>query len=241
MLTKIDLKLDWATFESAKYACTNWHYSKCIPVGKLVKIGVWENNNFIGVVLFSRGANNKLASPYGLDQTECCELTRIALTNHKTSVSRILSIAIKFLKKNSPGLKLIISFADTEQNHHGGIYQASNWIYAGMTKAADEYLVHGKRMHGRSMRMKYTTHIGKEFIKIIKGSSKHRYLLALDKNILNQISILKKPYPKRTTSKEIVASGFQSEEGSENLTVVLHKEEQSLWAKDNFKKGSKHQ
>lgn len=225
MQMKTNLKIDWATYEAAKYACENWHYSKCLPAGKIVKVGVWEDNKFVGVVLFSRGANNTLGSPYGLEQTECCELTRIALTSHKNTVSRIMSISIKFLKKNSPGIKMIISFADQEQSHHGGIYQATNWIYCGMTKAADEYIVHGKRMHGRSMRAKYKTHVGKDFIKIVKGSSKHRYLMPLSKDIREKIKKLSKPYPKRASSKDIVVSDYQSEEGGENPTDALQNKE----------------
>ena len=44
-----ELKIDWATHKAAKYACENWHYSKCLPSGKTVKLGVWEDNNFIGI------------------------------------------------------------------------------------------------------------------------------------------------------------------------------------------------
>ena len=45
---KVELKLDWCSYEAAKYACEHWHYSKCMPVGKTVKIGVWENKKYIG-------------------------------------------------------------------------------------------------------------------------------------------------------------------------------------------------
>ena len=158
MQDKVNLKIAWASHEAAKYACLNWHYSKCLPVGKLVKIGAWENDKFIGVVIFGRGANKSLGEPYKLDQTECCELVRIALTNHKTPVSRIMSIAIKLLKNIHKQLKLVISFADSEQNHHGGIYQATNWVYVGKTNSADEYLYKGKRWHGRAFRKSFGSH-----------------------------------------------------------------------------------
>jgi hypothetical protein len=91
---KHELKIDWATHEAAKFACEKWHYSKSVPVPPLVKIGAWEDGKFIGVVIFSRGASSNLMSPYGLGQDEGCELTRIALTNHKTEVSRIVKLAI---------------------------------------------------------------------------------------------------------------------------------------------------
>ena len=67
------LKIDWATHEAAKYACEKWHYSGCLPVGKLVKVGAWEDKKFIGVVLFGRGANYNMVKGYGLGQDQGCE------------------------------------------------------------------------------------------------------------------------------------------------------------------------
>lgn len=199
MQDKVNLKIDWASHEAAKYACLNWHYSKCLPVGKLVKIGAWENDKFIGVVIFGRGANKSLGEPYKLDQTECCELVRIALTDHKTPVSRIMSIAIKLLKNIHKQLKLVISFADSEQNHYGVIYQATNWVYVGKTNSADEYLYKGKRWHGRAFRKSLGSHLNyvNKGLEIVQGSQKHRYLMPLNDEMKTKISILSKPYPKR--------------------------------------------
>ena len=87
-------------------------------------------------MIFSRGASSNLMSPYGLGQDEGCELTRISLTKHEAEVSRIVRLSMLFLKKNSPSLRLIVSFADPQYGHHGGIYQAGNWIYSGDTALA---------------------------------------------------------------------------------------------------------
>jgi hypothetical protein len=38
----VDLKVDFCSHEAAKYACEHWHYSRCVPASKLIKIGVWE-------------------------------------------------------------------------------------------------------------------------------------------------------------------------------------------------------
>jgi hypothetical protein len=158
MSSKPVLKIDWASHEAAKYACENWHYSKCLPVPPLVKIGAWEDNKYIGCVVFSRGASSNLLKPYGLEQVEGCELTRVALNKHKSSVSKILSIAMKFLKKNSPDLKLIVSFADPNEGHHGGIYQATNWIYAGRSAKSFKYLdKNGREWHSRQVSEKVIT------------------------------------------------------------------------------------
>ena len=202
-MAKADLRVDWATHEAAKYACETWHYSGCTPAGKLVKVGAWENGKFIGVVLFGRGATPNLCRPYGLAQDECVELVRIALTAHATPVSRIAALALKFLKRANPKLRLVVSFADSTQGHHGGIYQAGNWVYSGQGDAAKFYLIRGKLTHPRSLGS-----LG--FVQSIQGArridpnaqvvvvdGKHRYLMPLDDDMRKQIAHLAKPYPKR--------------------------------------------
>jgi hypothetical protein len=121
---KADLRIDWATHEAAKYACEKWHYSGCIPKSKLSKVGVWENGSFIGAVIYGCGATPNLGRPYNLSQNQCIELVRVALKKHQSPVSRIVSIANKWMHKANPRLRLIVSFADTSQGHLGGIYQA---------------------------------------------------------------------------------------------------------------------
>ena len=230
MSSKISLKIDWASHESAKYACINWHYSKSVPVPPLVKVGVWENNKFIGVVIFSRGASSNLLKPYGLTTTEGCELTRIALNVHKTPVSRIMSIAIKFLKKNSPNLKLIISFADPSEGHHGGVYQATNWIYSGRSASSFKYLdKNGEEWHSRQVSEKgFNIQQGAirktpkpSECKKIPCAGKHRYLMPLTDDMKTKVSKLAKPYPKRASSKDNVATSFQEVEGGEIPTDAL--------------------
>ena len=202
---KSDLVIDWASPEAAAYACKNWHYSKCVPVFKCVRVGVWEEKKFIGVVLFGQGATPEIGSPYGLKQTEICELTRVALTKHNTPVSRILSVAFKFLRKSSPGLRMIVSFADQGQGHHGGIYQATNWIYAGGTET-HAYVVNGVQYHPKSLHSKYgkggqsipwlKANVDPNAKRIVSGF-KHRYLMPLDNEMRSKVAHLAKPYPKR--------------------------------------------
>jgi hypothetical protein len=202
---KADLRIDWATHAAAKYACENWHYSKSVPVPPLVKVGAWEDGKFIGVVIFSRGASSNLMKPYGLGQDEGCELTRISMTSHKTPVSRVVRLAMQFLKRNSPELRLIVSFADPQYGHHGGIYQAGNWIYVGDTAKGKEYWRDGKRLHSRQVSergwniqhgVKRKT-VKPSECKIVDTNGKHRYLMPLDADMKARIMPLAKPYPKR--------------------------------------------
>jgi hypothetical protein len=218
------LKIDWATHEAAKFACLNWHYSKTLPVGKMVKVGAWENGKFIGVVLFSWGANKSLGSPYSLKMEECCELVRIALTSHHAPVSKITALAIRFLKKQSPGIRLIVSFADPSEGHHGGIYQAGNWIYSGTCSPSFEYRLNGDRLNKRAFTGNQFGKIGSKSnvpfgaVKVfIQG--KHRYLMPLDKQRTDKIKPLSKPYPKRVKKQD---SEHPSELGGAVPTDTLH-------------------
>ncbi len=204
--SKPKLKVDWASHKAVAFSCHNWHYSKSVPVPPLVKIGAWEDGEFIGVILFSRGASNNLYKPYGLEQTEGCELTRIALRNHKTPVSKIMKYAIVFLRRKCPGLKLIVSFADPEQGHFGGIYQAANWLYSGKTNGDKKYFdSNGKQWHSRMVKTKGWTMVNGIKRKCPKPNEcvcvntlgKYRYLLALTKEMHAKILPLAMPYPKR--------------------------------------------
>ena len=219
---KSELKIDWATHEAAKYAVENWHYSESMPAGKLVKVGAWENGKFIGVVLFGRGANNNIGKPYGLEQTAACELVRIALTKHITPVSKIAAIAMRFLKANSPGLRLIISYADPLQGHHGGIYQAGNWIYCGKSSPQAAVIFQGKVMHKRTAQEKFG---GIEGMKKSAVTSKHKYLMPLDNEMRKCIMPLAKPYPKRASSETSDTSSFQDEKGGATPTDALQSDD----------------
>jgi len=223
---KTSLKIDWATHEAAKYACEHWHYSKKMPVNKTVKIGVWENNVFIGVVIFSPGANPMLYKTYNITQQQGCELTRIALNKHKSPVSKILSLAIKKLKKSNPGMRLIISFADTKEGHHGGIYQATNWVYVGCAVPRKLPKINGKFIHERSLSVLVKKGVIKrDQCEWVDAKPKHKYLMPLDEDMRKMILPLSKPYPKRATSKDSVVSGLRLEEGGANPTVALQTNE----------------
>jgi hypothetical protein len=211
-MSKPELKLDWCTHEAAKYAVEHWHYSQRMvaSIQKPVKIGVWEDKKFIGVVVFGCGASSDLGSKYNLSKMEVAELVRVALQKgHKTTVSRILSIALKMIKKDFPGLKLILSFADPYQNHIGAIYQAGNWIYTGRSADSTVYISRdGHEFHARNIGSytgndKYGVkkYARSEMIKQEKRPGKHRYLYPLTDEMRDKIEPLAKPYPKRAVAK----------------------------------------
>lgn len=212
-MTKVDLRVDWATHEAAKYACENWHYSGCLPssLQKRVAVGAWENKKFVGVVVFGHGANPQIGSPYELTINECVELTRIALKpNHASQVSRIVRLALKFIKESQPKLRLIVSYADQAQGHHGGVYQAGNWIYVGSMKGVPSLLYKGKIWHAKALRTSFPNlkHSDSSVIKVPAGD-KHKYLMPLDEEMRKRILPLAKPYPKRV--KQAMASSPEAQ------------------------------
>jgi hypothetical protein len=200
---KADLRIDWATHEAAKYACENWHYSKCVPKSKLSKVGVWEDGAFIGVVIYGCGATPNLGKPYGMTQNQCIELVRIAMRSHQSTVSRIVSIANRWMHRANPNLRLIVSFADHSKGHHGGIYQAGNWVYSGQGSSAKFYMIHGKLTHPRTLGsagLVQNIHGARNrdaSASVIEVPGKHRYLMPLDEETRQRILPLSKPYPKR--------------------------------------------
>lgn len=199
-MSKVELRVDFCSHEAAKYAVEKWHYSKCLPSGKIAKVGVWENDKFIGVVLFSWGANRNIGSPYELQQTEVCELTRVALSIHVSPVSQVVIASIKLLKIQSPGVRLIVSYADPAQGHVGAVYQAMNWIYEGTSKPQSAVMVGGKIVHKKTVQSKRGTIKG---LKMSEVAFKHKYLYPLDRAMRRQIEPLAKPYPKRADVGEI--------------------------------------
>lgn len=199
----MSLRLDWCSHAAAKWAVENWHYSRSMPAGKMVRIGVWEDSIFIGVVIFSQGGNMSLGAPYGLTSLEVCELVRVALTGHKAPVSRIVAIAMRMLKKHCPGTRLVVSYADPTEGHTGGIYQAGGWIYSGKTLTSREFRLHGVRLQRRAYTGK---NYGAAKLDLPPGAitvavpGKHRYLMPLDAETKARLASRAMPYPKRVVA-----------------------------------------
>jgi hypothetical protein len=222
--SKADLHLAGCERKAAEFACTRWHYSHKMPAGKLVTIGAWEDGQFIGAVVFGRGANNRLGSPYGLKQTEICELVRVALRAHLAPVSRIVAVALRLLRAQCPGVKLIVSYADPEQGHVGGIYQAGGWLYAGPSQAQRELVIGGVDVHKRTAGARWGTAAPARLRALTRlpveygpKRFKHTYLMPLDRVTREQIEPLRREYPKRPAQTE-----SEAHHGSQRTAAHAH-------------------
>jgi hypothetical protein len=49
---QVELRVDWCSYQAAKYAVEHWHYSGSMPAYKQAYIGAREDNEFKGVVIF---------------------------------------------------------------------------------------------------------------------------------------------------------------------------------------------
>lgn len=94
---------------------------------------------------------------------------------------------------------IIISYSDTQMNHHGYIYQATNFLYTGMTKErTDMYTGGGGQSHNRH----YEHAIGKDYDIRKVRSSKHRYVYfctrdkRLKREWMKSLNYPILPYPK---------------------------------------------
>lgn len=231
MSSRPDLRFDWCSHEAAKYACEKWHYSRCIPKSKLVRVGVWESGAFAGCVIFGSGACPQIADPFGLNQTQVAELVRVALKpQHTTPTTKCVAFAIKMVRNQHPGLRLIVSYADPEQGHHGGIYQGGNWIYSGLTAPTEWFEVcsTGERIHShvyrRGARGRATRDKAAGIIRSVK-LVKHKYLMPLDDEMRRRIEPLRKLYPKRAGSAGSGTSPDQGGRGGATPTPALSMKE----------------
>lgn len=227
MNSRPELRIDWCSHEAAKYACEKWHYSRCVPKSKLVRVGVWEASVFSGCVIFGSGACPQIADPYRLSQTAVAELVRVALKpGHAHETTKCVALAIRLLKKTFAGVRLIVSYADPEQGHHGGIYQGGNWIYSGLTSPTEwfELCSTGERIHSHVYRRGQPGRATKDkaagVIRSVK-LVKHKYLMPLDDEMRRRIEPLRKPYPKRVRSVENDTPANHAGKGGANPTRTL--------------------
>ena len=224
------MRLEIASHKAIKYACMNFHYAKAVPVNTFGYSVFNDKNEWCGVILYGTGANNNLAMQYNLNQGNVLELVRVALNGKHESTSKALAISLRLIKHKIPLCKLIISYADKDQNHNGIIYQATNWYYTGqsmLNKKDASYIIDGKRIHGKTISDKCKRYglsknieNAKKVIEYITRG-KIKYIYPLDKKLIPLCKSLSKPYPKNA---EIAHKGERlssRQEGAFDSTVPL--------------------
>lgn len=204
------MRLEKASGPAIRHACNHFHYAKKVPQIRLGYSVFNDAGEWCGVVLFSNGANPRIAQEFGLVQGQVVELVRMALNGKQPFTSQVLAMALKQIKKDAPALKVIVSYADRNQEHIGTIYQATNWYYIGEYANEVGIRLNGKMVHRRSISKKYGKS-GIEWLKenidpkaeVVKGKSKIKYVFPIDKKFAPQLKSMSKPYPKKPNQELI--------------------------------------
>ena len=176
-----------------------------MPTGKLVKIGIWEDDKFVGCIVYGRGTNFNIGSPFGLGQDKVCELVRIACRKHHYPVTKYIAVSFKLLKQVHSGLELVVSYADSSRGHHGGIYQGSNWIYTGASKTTG-WKMGDKIAANRGMKESWKDKAEKLTI------YKHKYIMPFKNK--DKYKRLSKKYPKHVEHESNALNNQLRERGA---------------------------
>jgi hypothetical protein len=176
----------------AKAIVTEHHYLRSFPSG-----WNWSFHHDGAVVVYSIPANKNLATYLFKGQVVVRELARLwAPDGHRENLlSEALARSLRALRAET-GCEAVVSFADPNQGHHGGIYQAASWIYTGQSEETRVYVTpEGLTLSRRSF------HSGSRSlppnIKPVRLEGKHRYVRCLTKTSRRLLAREAKPYPKR--------------------------------------------
>lgn len=216
------MRLEIASTKAVKYACLNFHYAKAVPVNTFGYSVFNDKNEWCGVILYGTGATPNIGSQYNLKQGQVVELVRMALNGKQSSTSKCMAISLKLLNKKIPLCKLVVSYADIDQNHTGIIYQATNWFYVGdcNQNTRTGFIINGKKVHNKSLHgmgkqqsLKGARSIDQNATEFI-SKGKRKYIYPLDKSLIPLCKSLSKPYPKHAAIAQGSAPGVQSGDGS---------------------------
>lgn len=184
------------------------HYARRLcPIS--YAFGVFRDGALIGVCTYGTPASAPLKKGIcGKEYKDCVlELNRLVCENTRNIASVLVGRSLQMLPKP----KVVISYADTAQNHVGYVYQATNFIYTGLSAKRTDWKIRGlEHLHGATIadmsrgqpnRAAYMRErFGSDFY-LADRSRKHRYIFFIgDKRWKKQaLKALKYPivdYPK---------------------------------------------
>ena len=152
-------------YSATKDWILNIHYAKRMPSISFA-YGLYHYDELVGMVSYGTPASPFLCKGICGEEHKhnVIELNRLVLKdNLPNQASFLVSRSLKLLPKP----KVVVSYADTAQDHAGIIYQACNFLFTGTTKArTDMASADGK--HSRH-------HLGDRQNRINR-SAKHRYV-----------------------------------------------------------------
>ena len=193
-----------------------------------------DDEKLIGCMIFGYPVGRSAAASFSevVKINEVWELTRLVILDDygKNIESYCIGAALRHIKRNHNHIKVILSYADSEQGHQGGIYKATNAYYQGTAIALmpnfsvsltnDPY----KWIHSRTVSERYGSHNIEKLKKAIghtfwrkQESGKHRYFWILTdkrerKKILNTLKHECVNYPVSANTTDPIITQHDVEE-----------------------------
>ncbi len=168
--------------------------------------GLFLGEQLFGVILYGTPSSAPLRRGIaGLKNAgNVIELTRLWVHDSvpKNGESYLIGHTLKKINK-----EIVVSFADTSQGHLGTVYQATNWLYTGLSAKRTNWTIRGINKHCQTIADKYTSKelrekFGEEF-SLQPRPRKHRYIYINCKDKKRKEELIKSlkypllPYPKK--------------------------------------------
>lgn len=204
------MRISKASYEAARYACLYFHYAQAVPICQYMYSVFNDAGEWCGVIIYGIGATPMIARPYDKWQGQVVELERVALNGKQGhgNTSTAVAMTLKALHHEAPWVDMVVSYADMDQGHMGTLYQATNWIYTGLTNANTRgaFIVHGKKMHPKSVH----SHGWKQSLLWLRENvdpeaeefitqGKHKYVYPMNKAMRKRLQVLAQDYPVRVS------------------------------------------
>ncbi len=200
-----DLQVSPIPIRAAKTLLVPNHYLHSIPGGTQLAFGVFLDSRLMGALTIGCGPSQAHRLVDGASRDECAVLTRLWLDDElpANSESRVIGVVLRALRR-STSLAFLLSYADPTQGHVGTIYQATGWLYTGLSQATPLYDIgDGIARHSRSLSHAYGSHSIKHFarhgveVKKVPQASKHRYVYFLDPSFRQRLNVPVFTYTKK--------------------------------------------
>lgn len=135
--------------KEAKPWLLNRHYAKRLcPIS--YTFGAYLEGRLVGIVTYGTPASSPLrigiCGKAWADKV--LELNRLCCENDSNIASQLVGRSLRLLPKPS----VVVSYADTAQGHVGYVYQATNFLYTGLSAKRTDWKVKGKEhLHGATI------------------------------------------------------------------------------------------
>lgn len=125
------------------------HYAKRIPPISYA-FGAYKGRQLVGVVTYGTPVSSALRVGVCGEQwmDNVIELNRLCCDNEKNVASTLVGRSLQMLPKPL----VVVSYADTEQGHIGYVYQATNFVYTGLSAKRTDWKLKGmEHLHGATV------------------------------------------------------------------------------------------